>query len=124
MRVRDPEAYVDSELAGLLIAQKGLRKGYEILAKHMRSSLDSLVIHLSPKKVATLYYYGAFDVERVKYRGLPEDYYQLYYVEGWGFEAVLSSSLLFHPECRGVKVKKINNGVLKQLGRRAALRSE
>jgi len=124
LRVRDPEAYVDSELAGLLIAQKGLRKGYEILAKHMRSSLDSLVVHLSPKKVATLYYYGAFDVERVKSKGLPEDYYQLYYVKGRGFEAVLSSSLLFHPECRGMKAEKIDNGVLKQLGRRVALSSE
>jgi hypothetical protein len=90
----------------------------------VRSSLDSLVVHLSPKKVATLHYYGAFDVERVKSRGLPEDYYQLYYVKDRGFEAVLPSSLLFHPEFRGMKAEKISDGVLRQLGRRVALSSE
>ncbi|MGC9105140.1 MAG: class II glutamine amidotransferase [Thermoprotei archaeon] len=122
--VSDPKRYVDSELAGMIIAQRGIEEGYKLVKKYMRTSLDSLVIHLDLEKRARLYYYGDFDAERVKSKGLPLDYYQLYKVEGDGYEAVVSSSLLRDTECSGLKRVQVTNGVISMLGKEVSVQPE
>ena len=120
--VKDPQKYVDSELAGLLISRLGVEEGYRSLRAHMRTSLDSFVLHVSPDKEARLYTYGDFDLERVKSKGLREDYYQLFVVRGAGFEAVVSSSLLQFEKCRTFSSLKLENGRVLTLGRAVRLK--
>ena len=97
----DSKLMVDSELIGKYISLYGIEKVKE-LKVYTKSALNLLILKIDREnRDAHLYYYNYYNVDYVRKKGTPEEYYYLYKGDGY----VFSSSLAYTGCEKGDKVK-------------------
>jgi len=97
----NPRLMVDSELIGKYIVSHGIEKVKELQA-YTKSALNLLILKIDREsKDAHLYYYNYYNVDYIRKKGTPEEYYYLYQGEDY----VFSSSLAYSGCEKGNKVE-------------------
>ncbi|BFH72252.1 class II glutamine amidotransferase [Sulfurisphaera javensis] len=88
----NPKMMVDSELVAKYISAKGI-EGVKDLKKFTRSALNLFILYIDREsRKSSLYYFNYYNVEYIKAKNIPEEYYKLYKGEDYVFSSSLAYS--------------------------------